>query len=70
MQGLTDIGIRRIHGYRMGYPSTDTDTKKSENGYGYGYKNFRFEYYYVNGQLFYQTKKLKKVYTSVRTDMI
>ena len=34
-QGLTDTGIRRIHGYRIRYPSTDTDTKKLKNGYGY-----------------------------------
>ena len=75
-----------VHGYGYGYKKiekriririrksqktdtdTDTDTKNLKNGYGY--ENFRFEYYYSNGQLFYQTKKLKKVYTSVGTDMI
>ena len=42
IQGLTDTGIRRIHGYRIRYPSTDTDTdtKKFKNGYGYGCKKF------------------------------
>ena len=25
-QGPTDTGIRRIHGYRIRYPPTDTDT--------------------------------------------
>ena len=42
-QGLTDTGIRRIHGCRIRYPSTDTDTdtKKLKNGYGYGYKKVR-----------------------------
>ena len=60
LQGLTDTGIRRIHGCRNRYPSTDTDTEKFKNGYGYWYKK-------ISGRIRIRMQKSLKTDTDTDT---